>query len=145
MNRKKKDFIFYWEKPDKSADRGRPFAFQAALPEVRAARNVPVNISDKVAEIVISVEMPGFKRSEISLNVTENAVEIVASKKEEKIDKGKTFYHEERASGAIRRVFTLPAKVDPDKAQAKIENAVLVITLPKKETKDKKKKRLEIL
>ncbi len=152
MPKKKRAFRFYWEKPEKDdlfEPAGKPFEFRftsprMAFPEMKIARAIPVNISETAAEIIIRAELPGFKKNEVNLNITENAIEISASKKEQKIEKSEKFYHEERTAGAVRRAFTLPERVDPERAQARLEEGVLTVILPRMETGEKKKKRLEI-
>ena len=88
--------------------------------------------------------MPGFKKEEINLNVTENAVEISAAKKEERIEKTEKSFRHEKSAEAFSRAFTLPEKVESDKVEAKLEDGLLTVIMPKLYAEKKKKKRIEI-
>ena len=94
--------------------------------------------------MTVKAEMPGYKKNEISINVTENTIEISAFKKQEKIEKSKDGTSQEKSAGVVKRAFTLPAKVDPAMAEAKLEEGIVTITIPKMYTDQKRRRRLEI-
>jgi HSP20 family protein len=159
--RKKKEFRFFWEEPVDIAEKGirkmrekaegffeEPFEFRFTFPRVSMSdirmRTIPINIGETDKEIVVRAELPGFKKNEINLNVTENAVEISAAKKEERIEKTEKSFRRELSAGAVRRAFTLPENVDPDKIEAKLEDGLLTVIVPKLYPEKKKKKRIEI-
>ncbi len=144
--KKKKEFKFYWEEPEQFAQPKKqaveePFEFQFTFPRLRfpEMKKTSVNVAETDREIIVKAELPGFKKEEITLNVTDSMVEISAAKRQEKVEKGEKYYREERKAGALRRAFTLPATIDPDKAEAVLENDVLTIRMPK--AKGRKKKR----
>ncbi len=145
MTRKKKrDLKFYWEEPQKQKAEitEEPFEFKFTFPRMRfpEMRHMPVNITETDKQVVVRAELPGFKKDEINLSVTEGTIEISAAKRQEKIERGERYYREEKKTGATRRLFTLPATVDPDKVEAQLADGVLTITMPKaKEIKKKKK------
>jgi HSP20 family molecular chaperone IbpA len=64
--------------------------------------------------IMVGVEIPGFKEEEISLSIEKNVL-VIDAKNEAKTRYGK---------------FSLAKKVVPDQAKAVLENGVLTITLP---------------
>jgi len=155
--KKKKDFAFFWEEPVEKAKNAveeslklEPFEFKFTIPkfpvpEMRITRPIPVNISTTDQELVIQAELPGFKKDEISLNVTESFVEISAHKKQEKIERTEKLFRQEMSSGSVKRAFTLPDKVDPDNSKAKLEDGLLTILLPKLTIGKKKRKKIEIV
>jgi HSP20 family protein len=51
---------------------------------------------------------------------------------QERTDQSGNMLRSERIYGEEYRTFTLPQEVDESKAEAKIENGVLILTLPKK-------------
>jgi HSP20 family protein len=87
--------------------------------------------SEKAVEV--TVELPGLKPEEVKVELREGMLWITGEKKEEKEEKGKTFHRIERRAGAFRRVFELPMKVEEGKVEAKFNEGVLKITLPKVE------------
>jgi HSP20 family protein len=115
------------------------------MPEIKLAKSIPVNISTTDKDVVVQAELPGFKKDEINLNVTESFIEISAHKKQEKIEKTEKHFRQEMSTGSVKRAFTLPDKVDPDNAKAKLENGLLTIILPKLSIGKKKRKKVEII
>ena len=150
MNKRKKDFKFYWEEEPKKetqrVDESLEFTFtfpQMQLPAMKL-HVIPMHISETEKDIVIRVNLPGFKKEEISLNATQSTIEINALKKHETVEQGKKHYRHESSSSAVQRSFTLPALVDPDKTRAKLEDGLLTIAVPKLEHDKKKKKKVEV-
>lgn len=147
--RKKRKFKFYWEEPKKQESGkdifelfNEPFEFRFTFPRVRfpEMRRMSVNIAETDKQVIVKAELPGFKKEEINLNVTEGTIEISAVKQQEKVEEGERYFRQEKKAGAIRRAFTLPATVDPDKAEARLEEGMLTIIIPKAVEKRKKKK-----
>ena len=60
--------------------------------------------------------------------------EIRAERKEEKKSESKKKYLSEMYYGSYARSFTLPGPVDEKKVEAKFENGVLTVTVPKTES-----------
>ncbi|MFH0832229.1 MAG: Hsp20/alpha crystallin family protein [Candidatus Aenigmatarchaeota archaeon] len=149
--KKEKEFRFFWEEPIENIkkDFNDPFELRFTFPgikfpEASFEKTIPISMGETDKKVVIRAELPGFKKDEISLNVTENFIEIAAAKKEEKIERTEKSYMHERSSGAIRRAFSLPKNVDPENADAKLEDGLLTVTLPKLHPEEKKKKKVPI-
>jgi HSP20 family protein len=86
---------------------------------------------DKVYRV--SAEIPGVRKEDIKVSVVDNEVTISAEVKSQSEKKeGERVVHSERYYGAVARSFTLPQAVDEEGAQAKYENGVLTLTLPKR-------------
>ena len=81
----------------------------------------------------ITLEVPGLKPEELSVEMKHGELYVSGEKKEEKEEKGKTFHRVERRYGAFRRVIPLPEAVGEKEVQAEFHEGVLKITLPKKE------------
>lgn len=78
------NFRFFWEEP-----------FDSEEPNVR-------------------IEVPGFKKDEITVNLSHSSLTINASKKDKKVEKGKGFYSEESFASSFSKSVSLPHKIDPD-------------------------------
>jgi HSP20 family protein len=151
MAKKKKEFKFFWEtsseKPKGTLEEPIELRFtapQVTFPEIKIERTIPVHVAETDGEVVVRAELPGFKKSDVNLNVTESYAEITATKKTERTERTKMTFTQEKQAGALRRAFTLPAKVDPDKTNARLENGVLSIVMPKMYPEQKKKRRIDI-
>jgi len=92
-----------------------------------------MDVTETDKEYVVLAEMPGVKKEEISITIDGNEVTVSAEVKHEKdIKDGETVLRSERYYGKIQRVFTLDKEVDQATAQAKYNDGVLELKLPKK-------------
>jgi HSP20 family protein len=106
----------------------------------KGADMVPsVDIFEDGDEVVVKADIPGVKKDDIDVTITENSLTISGERKQEKKVKEKDFHRIERSYGSFSRSFRLPENVNGDKAKAEFKNGVLEIRLPKvKESKQKK-------
>jgi HSP20 family protein len=79
--------------------------------------------------IIIKADLPLVKKEDISVNITEDSIEIVA--KFEESDENLDFIKRERNYGESSRTIPLPVKIEVKKASAKFLNSVLTVELPK--------------
>lgn len=113
----------------------RPFAQEA-----EAAPQIKIDVTEDDAAYHVHAEVPGVKKEDIKVQIEGSRVTISAETKEEKEEKeGERVIYCERRVGAAYRTFTLANEVDDTKAEAKYENGVLELTLPKKEGKTTKR------
>ena len=108
------------------------------------AREPLSDVTETEDEIKISIEIPGVKKEDIQLDITEDSVEVKAESKHEEKEIGENFRRLERRYSGFYRMIPLPVPVETDKAKAKYENGILEITLPKKAEARKKKSQIEI-
>ena len=84
----------------------------------------------------IAVDLPGFKKDEISLDVKDGYLTVSAEKgldKKEEDKKGRVLRQERYAGVCSRRFYV--GNVKPEDVKAKYENGVLVVVLPKVDPK----------
>jgi HSP20 family protein len=91
---------------------------------------VDVVESEKAYEI--TAELPSMDEKNIEVKVTEGSLTIKGEKQDEKEEKQKDYYLQERHFGSFERSFELPESVDADKIEAAFKKGVLTIKLPKK-------------
>lgn len=103
-----------------------------------------VDIKDEGTGYVVEAEVPGVAKEDVEIEIGEDAIEIRAKKEEEKEEKGEGYIRKERGSLRFYRRLPLPDDVDREKVEAKMENGVLRISLPKAERADVTKKKVEI-
>ena len=83
----------------------------------------------------VDIDLPGFKKDEIQLDLQNGYLSISANKgidKEEKDKKGKLI-RQERYSGSMQRSFYVGKEVTEEDIKAKFEDGVLKLDIPKKE------------
>ena len=81
----------------------------------------------------LDIDLPGFKKEEVNLELKDGYLTIQAAKgldKEEPEKKGK-YIRQERYAGACSRSFYVGEHVEPEDIRAKFENGILQISLPK--------------
>jgi HSP20 family protein len=101
-----------------------------------------VDITEHENEFVVKVEVPGVTKDDVKITVQNDVLTIKGEKKDEKESKGANYHRVERSFGSFQRSFVLPATVQSAKVDAKYNNGILVITLPKAE--EAKPKEIEI-
>jgi len=134
-----------WQDPAELVQQGfdRMFRYlrgEGIPPEGELTGAYPVDISEDEETITVKAEVPGFKREDIDIALDGDMLRITAQRKSEE-DKG-TKHLSERRFTRIERAFTLPAAVDKAGAEAKLEEGVLCLRLPK--TSESKAYRIEV-
>ncbi len=98
-----------------------------------------IDIIETDNEIIVKAEIPGVDPKDIDISITDDTLTIKGEKKEEKVDKGKSYQRVERSYGSFTRTIDLPSHVKTDKVKAKGHQGILEITLPKTEKTRTKK------
>jgi len=93
----------------------------------------PVDISEDKENIVLTAELPGFKEDQLDIQMENGVLTIRGERTMEDEKSGKNYHRVERSYGQFVRSFTLPNNVNRDNIQARFENGLLHIELPKSE------------
>ncbi|WP_428940447.1 Hsp20/alpha crystallin family protein [Fontivita pretiosa] len=110
------------------------------LPTVRSfgAGYPAVNLWEDADQAYLECELPGMSMDDVEVYVTGNEVTISGQRKI--ADHPQANWHRrERTSGRFSRTLSLPWEIDADKVQAKLQDGVLTVTLPKCESCKPKK------
>lgn len=93
------------------------------------------NVTETAKDYNIELAAPGLERKDFNIEVENHCLCISAEKKEEKKEKDGDFTRREYSFNSFSRSFTLPENVKDGDIDAKYENGVLRVTVPKaKET-----------
>ncbi len=110
------------------ADFGR---FRTFIPEWNVPRSAPnTNLYDAGENLEMNVEVPGIARENLHIKIQGNYLEI-SGKQESDTPEGYSPHRIERGTTSFTRSFTLPADVDSSKVEARLDNGVLSLILPK--------------
>ena len=101
-----------------------------------------VDISEDKDNFYLHVELPGLKKDDVKVSYEDGILTIRGEKKDVREDKDVNFHRVERSFGMFERSFRVPNRILEDKIDAKFENGVLTITLPKAE--EAKPKEIEV-
>jgi HSP20 family protein len=99
----------------------------------------PVDIQETEDAYRLVAELPGLTKDDINITLENNVLRLTGERKfekdvqEKKGGKKEGYHRIERAYGTFVRAFTLPSQVSHDKVEAKFENGLLTIMVPKAE------------
>jgi HSP20 family protein len=94
-------------------------------------RKPPVDIYEMDDGLVLTVELPGVSKDEVTVELHEQTLTLSGERKRETAVKGGACRREEGHYGAFQRAFRLPMMVDEAKVQATYKDGVLTLRLPK--------------
>jgi HSP20 family protein len=108
-------------------------SFPAWEKDVKAfAANVPVNIHENEDGYHLELNAPGRNKEDFYIKLEENQLTIGSESKEAENTAVKTIRREFKAN-SFKRSFTIDNKINADGIQAKYDNGILKVFLPKKE------------
>ena len=100
--------------------------------EVKSNTSAQVNISESDNGYTLDFNVPGRNKEDFKINVDKGLLTISYEKKDE-ADKEAKFIRREFSFQNFQRSFTLDEKVNPEGIEAKYENGILKVFVPKKE------------
>jgi HSP20 family protein len=92
-----------------------------------------INLTEDVHNYYVRAELPGVKSDELDIQVTANNLAICGERKIAPQDKDAKYHRREREAGTFSRMISLPGEVDNDKVEARLENGILTVVVPKAE------------
>jgi len=87
---------------------------------------------DKEDKYELQLEIPGIDKDKIDVKATKNSVAISGEQSEKTEEKRKNYLYNERLYRSFHRKIPIPEEIVPSKIDAKINNGILQIQLPKK-------------
>ena len=97
-----------------------------------------INLFEKEGDLVLTTELPGVKKEELTLEVREDVLRL-AGKRSIEYGEDCSCHRMERKGFNFDRSLKLPFRIEGGKIQAKLENGLLMMVLPRAES-DKPKK-----
>lgn len=94
---------------------------------------LPLDVCETENEFVVKAALPGVKPDDVQITVHGDTLTIRAESKADEEKQGEHWHIRERRFGAFQRSVSLSTPVNSDNAQARYEDGVLTLTLPKSE------------
>ena len=104
----------------------------------------PVNIYENEKGFSIELKIPGVKKEEVSIQMEKGLLTISFQQVENKDDKLEKLIKKEFAIKNFKRTFSLDEKINSEAIDAKMENGILTLSLPLKESSNAPKKLINI-
>ena len=101
-----------------------------------------VDIFERGEETVVRAELPDVRKEDLDLKVENNVLTVRGEKRRDETVEQENYHRSERHYGSFTRSFKLPSTVDTSRIQARYENGVLEIVVPKAE--EAKPKQIEV-
>jgi HSP20 family protein len=103
-----------------------------------------VEISQQNHELVVRADLPGMKKDDISIDVTDDEISISGERRQEQETEHDGVYRSERSYGTFSRTIRLPEGAMTDQAKATFKDGVLEIRVPAPPEQVTRGRRLEI-
>ncbi|MGZ3237572.1 MAG: Hsp20/alpha crystallin family protein [Burkholderiaceae bacterium] len=118
----------------------KDFQWRPMMRNLDVEPRIKMDVSETDTAYTVKAEIPGVKKEDIKVSVEGNQVSISAEVKNEKEEKkGETVVRSERYYGLQSRSFTLAHDINDEQTQAKYQDGVLELILPKKAASSGKK------
>ncbi|WP_414468475.1 Hsp20/alpha crystallin family protein [Methanobacterium sp. ACI-7] len=116
--------------------RDRQGDFEKAMSEYTASSGkMAMDVVETENELIVKVDLPGVRKEDIVIDLTEDSLEVMAIFADESEFKGDNFLKKERKYGEAKRTINFSQMVKIEEATAKFDNGVLTVIIPKEEKK----------
>lgn len=102
-----------------------------------------VEVLQSNGQFIVRADLPGMKKDDVKVELTDNILTISGERKEEKEEKREGYYRSERSYGSFYRQIPLPEGAKTDTAAAKFTDGVLEIVMQAPQ-REPEARRLEI-
>lgn len=96
-----------------------------------------VEVLEKEGNLVVQADLPGVKKEDVQVEVTNGDLQIRGERKREREETGRGYYRSERSYGSFSRYIPLPEGAKTDEARAQFKDGVLEISIPVPESAKK--------
>ena len=120
----------------------QPFTHMQRLwsPGLTGLASLAVDVAESDKAYTITAELPGLNEKDVEVSIADDMLVIKGEKHQEKEEKGKNHYVSERSFGSFQRMFSLPRGTDGAKVEARFQNGVLTVSVPKTAEKQETRK-----
>lgn len=112
------------------------------MPSINVNEAMKCDIYEKGDKSYIEMDIPGFKKEDINVDVANKYLTITATREDKNEDKEKNYVRKERTYGKFTRSFYI-GNVQEDDINAEFKDGILTVSIPK-EHKEETKKRITV-
>lgn len=132
----------FWPKMIQDFFGADPFTWDEKFGFPEKAIEVPsANVIENDKEFKLELSAPGFDKKDFKVEVNDGILSISAEKEQKKEEEKENYRKKEFSYSSIRRSFSLPENVLEDKIDAKYDNGILKVLIPKNEKVENKSKK----
>ena len=140
-----KNNLTRWDKFEKGLDNfGNSFnaAFDNFFRPMYDGDLMRTDVKENDKEYVLEIEVPGYDKKDISVDVNDGYLTVSAKKEEKSEDEKHGYIRQERTASCSRNYYV--GDIDEDNVKAKYDNGVLTVYVKKKEDKPEKVRTITI-
>jgi HSP20 family protein len=106
--------------------------FEGRAPNGVSRRWIPaMDLVETEDHLVLRGDLPGMTEDDVDIEIKDNVLTVSGERKAEHDERGEGYHRVERSFGRFSRSLSLPQGIEPDKVEAKFENGVLEVQIPK--------------
>lgn len=119
-----------------------PSLWKRAAPEIGWFPEI--DVFEKDNRLVTKIDLPGMKKEDVKVEITDGQLAISGERKREAEEKGEEFYRSEREYGSFYRSVPLPEGAKVDDVKATFTDGVLEVSVPLPARPEAKMRKVEI-
>lgn len=106
--------------------------FEGRAPNAPSRRWIPaMDLVETEDHLVLRGDLPGMTEDDVDIEIKDGVLTVSGERKTDHEEKGEGYHRVERSFGSFSRSLSLPQGVDPGKVEAKFDNGVLEVRIPK--------------
>lgn len=119
-------------------------SFRALVRAEQPAWMPKIEVFEREHRLVTRIDLPGMKKDDVKVEVTDGNLTISGERKREKEDKTENMYRCEREYGSFYRAVPLPEGIKMEDVKATFVDGVLEVSVPMPVKAESKAHRIEI-
>ena len=92
-----------------------------------------LNLTEDADKFFLRAELPGVKTDALDIQATGKTISISGERKIPDENSNARYHRREREAGKFSRIMAMPSDIDADRIEAKLENGILTVMVPKAE------------
>jgi HSP20 family protein len=111
---------------------------------LKFSERISLNLAETDDALVVTAKLPGMKPENMDISVTENSLTLKGEAKEETSEVDDAYYRIEKSSSSFSRTISLPRRVKVDEVEATYKDGILEINMPKRDTAELDRVRIQV-
>ena len=108
---------------------------------MKAKEIIIKNVKEKDGNYVLEIDVPGYDKEDIQIELQDGYITVTATRNEEKEDKSSKYLKRERFSGMCSRSYYAGENIKEEDIKANFKNGILTVEFPKEPEKRVEEKR----
>lgn len=120
---------------------------KSVLPTFRTgdfSAGASVNIIDNENDVTLQIVAPGFKKDEVTINLSDDVLTVSAKTESNQADEQTNYIRREYSSTEFSRSFSIPDYLDQDQISASHENGIVTVVIRKRSQVEKQARQIAI-